>query len=184
MIPMPRVNRILQHRNYEEFTEKNKQAEAKRVYCRHGSDHGLAVARIAYLYLLEKYIEDRDSFPENGANNASVRLEESYGVGKESIYAAGILHDIGRWVEYENQEDHALAGARLARPILRDCGFTEGEMEKIVLGISEHRLPPDQTSSILGQALALADDWARDCQSCPSKATCYKYTKAMEDILI
>ncbi|HHY27570.1 MAG TPA: HD domain-containing protein [Desulfitobacterium dehalogenans] len=184
MISMPRVNRILQHRSYEEFSDKNKQAEEKRVYCRHGSDHGLAVARIAYIYLLERYIEDRDSFSEAGTNNANTRLEESYGVGKESIYASGILHDIGRWVEYESQEDHALAGARLARPILGDCGFTDVEIERIVLGILEHRLHPDKTSSILGQALALADDWARDCKNCASQATCYKYTKAMEDILI
>lgn len=169
MIPMPRVNQILQHRSYEEYCTKNKQAEEQRVYCRHGADHGVTVARIAYTYLLEENI-----------NGLSSTLEAD----KEVIYAAGIMHDIGRWVEYETQEDHACVGARLAQPILKDCGFTEGEIRSISLGILEHRLAPDKTSSPLGQALALADDWARDCKNCLSQAKCYKYTKAMEEIII
>lgn len=171
MISMPRVNQILQHKSYEDYSLRNKKAEEKRVYCRHGSDHGLAVARIAYIYFLEKYIE----------NNRKPSVLE---LTKEIVYAAGLLHDIGRWVEYENKEDHALASARLATPILKDCGFTEAEIERITLGIMEHRLSPDRTSSLLGRALALADDWSRDCKNCLSQATCYKYTKAMEEILI
>lgn len=184
MISMPRVNQILQHRSYEEYCARNKQAEEKRVYCRHGADHGVDVARIAYTYLLEEYINSLRSTPEAEAEHTGSKLEEKYNVNKEIVYAAGILHDIGRWVEYEIQEDHALVGARLSPPILSDCGFSEAEIESITLGILEHRLAPDKTSSTLGQALALADDWARDCKNCPSQDTCYKYTKAMEEIII
>lgn len=163
MIPLPRVNKILQHALYEEYITKNKITEAQRVFCRHGSDHGLSVARITYIFLLE---------------NKETRLS------KEVIYAAGILHDIGRWSEYETQENHALVGARLAAPILYDCGFSEEEVEIITQGIYEHRLKPSEAESVLGQALALADDWARDCKNCESKASCYKYSKAMEEIII
>jgi uncharacterized protein len=162
-ISIPRVNQILQHELYEEYDRKNKLAEAKRVFCRHGSDHGLNVARIAYIYLLER-----------GETSLS----------KEVIYAAGLLHDIGRWVEYETQEDHAQVGARLAPQILRDCGFSEQEVEVIVQGILEHRLKFSEEASILGQALLQADDWERDCKNCESKTLCYKYTKTMEEVII
>lgn len=163
MIPLLRVNQILQHELFEKYSTKNKHAEAQRIYCQHGSDHGLSVARIAYIY----FLESKEIF-----------------LSKEVIYAAGILHDIGRWLEYETQENHAIVGARLAAPILRECGFSEQEVEIITQGILEHRLKPSQASSVLGLALALADDWARDCKNCESKASCYKYTKAMEEVLI
>ena len=172
MISMPRVNQILQHKSYEDYSIRNKHAEEERIYCRHGSDHGLTVARIAYIYFLEEYMQNENS-----------KLTE-VGLNKETIYAAGILHDIGRWVEYEKKEDHASAGARLATPILRDCGFTDLEIEKITIGILEHRLLPNRASSLLGRALALADDWSRDCKNCLSQDSCYKYTKAMEEIII
>jgi uncharacterized protein len=175
MIPIPRVNQILQHHLYEDYSIKNKLAEEKRIYCRHGSDHGLSVARIAYIYLLENW---DDSSGENSV------LKADRGIAKEIVYAAGILHDIGRWVEYETKEDHAQAGARLAVPILRESGYEEQEIEVICQGILQHRLDPAAAQSELGQALARADDWARDCHNCESKATCYKYTKDMEEILI
>jgi uncharacterized protein len=142
---------------------KNEVAEAQRVYCRHGSDHGLNVARITYIFLLEKEITS---------------------ISKEVIYAAGLLHDIGRWVEYDTKEDHAKASERLAVPILRDCGFSDQEIQAICQAILEHRLEYSKASSILGQAIAQADDWARDCRSCKSKTSCYKYTQSMEEILI
>ena len=169
MLSMPRVNDILQHKGYEDYCRKNKLAEEQRIYCRHGSDHGVTVARIAYIHLLEEQM---------GAGLVEARPL------KEIVYAAGILHDIGRWVEYQTQEDHALVGSRLAIPILRECGFTDAEIETITLGILEHRRTPEETSTSLGQALARADDWARDCRNCLSRGTCYKYTKAMEEIII
>ncbi|MEL1134807.1 HD domain-containing protein [Desulfitobacterium sp. THU1] len=174
MRSMPRVNLIIQHQSYEDYCRKNTQAEENRIYCRHGSDHGLTVSRIAYLYLLEKLLEV-------GVQDRQEQMPE---IDKEIVYAAGLLHDIGRWVEYETQEDHALVSARISLPILRDCGFSSTEVEMIALGILEHRLSPDKTSSPLGQALALADDWARDCKNCPSQETCYKYSKSMEEIII
>lgn len=163
MVPMPRVNRLIQHELYNQYYRKNEEAEAKRIYCRHGADHGLSVARISYIYLFER-------------NEISL--------GKEVIYAAGLLHDIGRWVEYETKEDHAQVSARLARPILRDCGFKDQEIELILQAILEHRRKPDEALSLLGQALAQADDWSRDCKNCQSKMTCYKYTKSVEEIII
>ena len=39
------------------------------------------------------------------------------------IYAAGLLHDIGRYEQMKKGTPHHLAGARLAERILTDCDF-------------------------------------------------------------
>lgn len=162
MVSVPRVNKILEHPLFKEYTSKNALAEEQRVFCRHGFDHGLAVARIAYIFLLE---EGRTTLP------------------KEVVYASAVLHDLGRWLEYEKGEDHALLGAELGKPILIECGFDSKEVDIISQGIREHRLNPEGDLSLLGKALAYADDWARDCRSCASKATCYKYSPGMDEII-
>lgn len=122
MVLIPRVNQILKHDLFKEYSQYNSQAEEKRAFCRHGLDHGIAVARIAYIYLLE---------------------QQNTSLSKEVIYAAGLLHDLGRWREYETGEDHALAGAELVKPIIQDSGFSIGELETITQGIREHRLNPE-----------------------------------------
>ncbi|AHF05738.1 HD domain-containing protein [Desulfitobacterium metallireducens] len=161
MVSVPRVNRIIENPLFIEYSHKNNQAEQKRAFCKHGFDHGLAVARIAYIYLLE---------------------DKNTSLSKEVVYAAAVLHDLGRWREYETGEDHALFGADLIKPILRESGFTPGEVEVITQGIREHRLDPEGELSPLGRALAYADDWARDCRSCRSQVDCYKYSGEMDEI--
>ncbi|WP_434510838.1 HD domain-containing protein [Desulfitobacterium sp. AusDCA] len=162
MVLIPRVNQILKHDLFKEYSQYNSQAEEKRAFCRHGLDHGIAVARIAYIYLLE---------------------QQNTSLSKEVIYAAGLLHDLGRWREYETGEDHALAGAELVKPIIQDSGFSIDELETITQGIREHRLNPEGKMSLLGRALAYADDWARDCRNCLIKEACYKYTEQMDEII-
>lgn len=162
MVSVPRVNRIIKHPLFKEYALKNAQAEEKRAYCNHGFDHGLAVARIAYIYLQE---------------------EEDKSLSKEVVYAAAVLHDLGRWREYETGENHALVGAELVKPILKESGFGPKEEEVIVQGIREHRLDPERELSLLGRALAYADDWARDCRSCTSQEACYKYSQSMDEIV-
>lgn len=161
MISVPRVNRILDHPLFKEYSLKNAQAEVNRTFCKHGFDHGLSVARIAYIYLLE----------EKGAL-----------ISKELVYAAAVLHDLGRWQEYATGEDHALVAIELVQPILKDSGFMPEEAKIILQGIREHRLDPKQEISLLGRALAYADDWARDCRSCMCQTECYKYSPEMDEI--
>lgn len=161
MVFVPRVNRIIENPQFKEYSLKNDQAEEKRAFCKHGFDHGLAVARIAYIYLLE----DKNTL-----------------LSKEVVYAAAVLHDLGRWREYETGEDHAVVGAKLVQPILEESGFSSEEAKVIVQGIREHRLDPKRELSVLGRALAYADDWARDCRSCQSRVDCYKYSSEMDGI--
>ena len=71
---MNRVDLILEHPKYQEYLDKIKQAEEKRIFCLHNMNHFLDVARIAYI----------------------MNLEEELGIAKEIIYATALLHDIGR----------------------------------------------------------------------------------------
>lgn len=158
---MGRVNQLLDDEEYYRSMQKINVIEKERLYCKHGFEHGLNVARIAYAYLLEQ----GDNF-----------------LSKELVYAAALLHDIGRWVEYETGEDHAEASVRLALPILKACQYNTEDIQVILIGIREHRLHHEAGLTSLGKALALADDWSRDCRNCSAQSSCYKFVQAMKQI--
>ncbi len=162
MSTLPRVNELIDNPIYENYMLKIEKAEKERSYCKHGFDHGLAVARIAHSFLLEQ-----------GETSLS----------KEVIYAAALLHDIGRWVEYQTGEDHAQASATLALPLLEESGYSSEEIKVIVKAIGEHRTHSGENLSALGRALALADDWARDCRQCKAKDGCHKFSEQMLRII-
>jgi len=162
LLLMARVNQLLDHEDYISYMEKIDVLEKERLFCKHGFEHGLNVARIAYAYLLEK---GELPFP------------------KESVYASALLHDIGRWIEYGTGEDHAEASARLALPLLEACHFGLDEINVILQGIREHRRDPEDDLTRLGAALALADDWARDCRRCSGQALCNKYHQSMNQVM-
>lgn len=159
---MPRVNQLLDYDEYICSMEKIERLEKERRFCKHGFEHSLNVARIAYAYILEK---GERIFP------------------KEVVYAAAFLHDIGRWIEYETGEDHAEASARLALPMLKECGFSTEDSQVILLGIREHRNHQADNLTLLGEALALADDWSRDCRHCTAQTLCYKFSVEMKQIM-
>ena len=77
---MDRVNRILHNPKYRECVEKNRKYEEERIFCRHDMSHFLDVARLSWI--------------EN--------LEKGLGIEKELIYAAALLHDCGRFRQYED----------------------------------------------------------------------------------
>jgi HD superfamily phosphodiesterase len=159
---MDRVNRLLDNDKYISYIEKIEFMESERQFCRHGFEHGLSVARISYAYMLEK---------------------GDLIIAKDCVYAAGFLHDIGRWVEYQTGEDHAEASARLALPLLDECRYNVLEIEIILRAIREHRRHGEQGLTILGEALSLADEWARDCRNCSAQTQCYKFNQSMKQIV-
>jgi len=159
---MARVNQLLEQDDYLCYMEKIEALEKERRFCKHGFEHGLNVARIAYAYVLEK---------------GDVSLP------KEVVYAAAFLHDIGRWIEYQTGEDHAEASVQLALPLLETCQFSAENIQVILTGIREHRRNPEENLTLLGEALALADDWARDCRQCSVQALCYKHNQGMNQVV-
>lgn len=105
---MERVNRIWNHPVYQNALGKLTAYEAEREFCRHTPEHFLAVARLTYL----------------------LALENGVAADREVIYAAGLLHDMGRYLQYENGTPHDEAGVMLAGPILQDCGFRKARALK------------------------------------------------------
>ncbi len=52
-------------------------------------------------------------------------VDGAYAISKEIIYAAALLHDIGKWKQYEDGTPHEKASADLAEQILEASGFSE-----------------------------------------------------------
>jgi len=99
---MKRVRHIINDEQYKLFLLKNRALEKHRRFCGHNFEHMLAVSRLTYLLLLE--------------DNCRI-------ISKDMAYAAGLLHDIGRWKEHRDGTDHAAFSAELAGPILDRAGF-------------------------------------------------------------
>lgn len=114
---MKRVQKLWEHPLYQEHFIKLQQSEEQRIFCNHTLAHFLDVARLTYIYSLE-----------SGA-----------GLDKELIYAAALLHDIGRWQQISEGIPHDKAGAALAGQLLPDCGFTDIETSTIQNAILHHR---------------------------------------------
>lgn len=114
---MTKINVILADEAYRSAMEKIEYFEKERAFCRHGLSHSLDVARIAWIYCLENKLS----------------------LDREVVYAAALVHDIGRSAEYETGEDHDRAGVRLCRPILCKAGFSPAEQEVICASIAGHR---------------------------------------------
>ena len=144
----------------ERFIEKIKYIEEKektRIFCGHGYEHILSVARIAYILSLE--------------NNLCDDI-----IDKETIYAAALLHDIGRAQDLKNDSDHRMESAIIAEEILRDAGFSNESVEMICYAIRKHGVSTDKLEENydkLAWLLYRADKKSRNCFICKASEECY-----------
>lgn len=157
---MERVNCILRDTDFVEYTAKTKKLEEDRIFCHHDMNHLLDVCRISWI----------------------LNLEEGLLIDKEKIYAAALLHDIGRWVEYETGQDHAIASGELAENILDRCGFSDNEKTDIIGAIKSHR--KKQHSTDLGRILYKADKLSRACFNCKAINQCKRFQQAQKQALL
>ena len=86
------IDELRRHPLFREYYKRLEEAERDRKFCRHQMDHLLDVARIAYIQ----------------------NLERKLGFSKEMIYAAALLHDIGKVRQYEEKIPHEIASAEIA----------------------------------------------------------------------
>lgn len=148
--PMPEVEAVRTHPLFEEWYARLEKAEEGREFCCHQMTHLLDVARIAYIRVLERGLPFR----------------------KEVVYAAALLHDIGKAAQYEEDEPHEVVGARIAQEILLDVdGFDPREKTMIVAAVAQHRTWSD-ASTPLGKLLYEADKASRPCFACSSRQAC------------
>jgi uncharacterized protein len=158
---LERVNKIVSHRAYVENIDKLFRAEENRVFCRHNLQHFLDVARVGYI----------------------IALERKFKIGKEIIYAASLLHDIGRWKQYQDGTDHAIYSAGLAQGILIDCGFKDEEIVQVIESIEKHRKGINLTTE-LDIALYEGDKLSRPCVECQSLDGCDRFSHDQKPKLV
>lgn len=159
---MDRINQILYHPFFIQCMKANEACERERIFCRHDMAHVTDVARIAYILYLE--------LP--AAWKAAGFFASTQADVKERIYAAALLHDIGRHVQYETGEEHALVSARLAHGILYDCGFEAEETAQITEAIAAHSDKSTAEEVSLRGILAKADRLSRACYMCKAQKAC------------
>lgn len=149
---MNKIDNILKNDIYKASLNKLAIYEEKREFCRHDLKHFVDMARIAYIMVLEK-----------GLNYS-----------KEVIYAIGLLHDIGRVLQYEKGIPHHKASVDLSKEILRDIDFSEEEKMIILKAIENHR---DQNEDELLSIIYKSDKLSRECFNCKAINECYWSTE-------
>ena len=147
---MKEIELIRKHPLYLSSCKRLEELERDRRFCRHQMPHLLDVARIAYIR----------------------SLENGLGLKKEVIYAAAILHDIGKASQYTEGIPHETAGKETAEKILEDTDtFTGEERQMILQAILEHRRD-SENQSVLGRLLYESDKLSRACYACPAEKEC------------
>ena len=150
---MNRVNAILETPLYRRCYARLEELERDRTFCRHQMTHLLDVARIAYI----------------------LNMEQKIGLEKEVIYAASILHDIGKYAQYEDGTPHEQAGEKTASEILDSlpagAAFSEEEKDMILTAIRGHRRLRTGAEP-LERLLYISDKASRACFACPAQREC------------
>lgn len=146
---MERIQPIVQHPQYRAWIQQMDELERDRKYCKHGLSHLLDVARIASLLAQDRKL----TYP------------------RDMIYAAALLHDLGRLQQYTTGEPHAQAGIPMAQEMLAHTSFTQIEQQQILQAVSSHR--NGDTCDSLAQLIFEADHASRMCFVCEAANTCY-----------
>jgi len=164
---MERIDAIVRDPLFQSSIARISNFEQDREFCKHTLQHFVDVARITYILMLESG-QFHQFIKEAGLSGPAA--------AKEVIYAAGILHDVARWQEYEAGEDHAPLGAVMAGEIMERTGFDPDEIRAVTVAVREHREQSDRMS-LLGELLFRADNLSRACHECSAQDRCYKFSQ-------
>lgn len=145
---LEKINKILNNAKFCEHLNRINELEKERKFCKHDLKHFLDVARIAYIIVLEKKVN----------------------IKKEVIYATALLHDIGRWMQYEENISHELASYRFSEDILNECGFDNEDKEMILNAILNHRNTGSENS--FNNIFYTSDKISRNCFTCNAISEC------------
>jgi putative nucleotidyltransferase with HDIG domain len=143
------ANKILENATFRQKLDELEVLEKERIFCGHGLEHLLAVARMTMLICMER------------------------GISAEAdiVYSAALLHDIGRVEEYTLGLPHEKSGAETARQILSETGCGREKTEKIIGMILSHR-SGRECSDTLEAVFYEADKKSRMCSFCKAQDEC------------
>jgi len=144
-----KINLIIENHIFQHNLTKIENLEKQRRFCLHGMQHLLDVARIMYI----------------------ISLENNFNIPKYMIYAAALLHDIGRGEEYENKTPHNIACVQIASNILEQCNYEAEEINNILEAIKHHRENNEKLNS-LSYILYKSDKLSRNCTRCSATLDC------------
>lgn len=145
---MERIDQVCRHPLWKRYIAEIETGEQTRRFCRHGITHLMDVARLAWI--------------EN--------LERGLGLPKARIYAAALVHDLGRAGPAD--VPHEQAGLAPAFEILQDCNFSLTERNDILDAISCHRDERTASRDDLAGLIYRADKASRLCLFCPAEKDC------------
>lgn len=166
---MERIQKILEHEKFNDYIQRIRTLEQGRPYCLHPVEHSIDVARIAYILWLEYHL-----FQEKPSNdNTSIQMQAKE--VKLQLYAASLLHDIGRFRQYLYGENHAESSAQLAVEILHDVDFDPSQQEVILDAIRNHNRM--ESPNLFTQLIQQADRLSRMCYRCKEQSRCYKISQ-------
>ncbi len=147
---MKQVNQIVQMKEYRECYDAIWQLEMERPYCKHNMGHFLDVARIACM----------------------MKEERGLSIPREAIYMVGILHDIGRHLQYTEGIPHEKASAKIARYLLETIAYDPSSTEEIVKAIENHRNKKVANTNTFAGIIYDADKASRACYACKVQEKC------------
>ena len=145
---MNKINEILHNDKYIRYLNELYDLEKDRIFCRHTIEHFLDVSRIAYIKVLENKLN----------------------YSKDIIYAIGLLHDIGRVLQYNEGIPHDEGSLIIARDILSETSYTEEEVDIILSAIGSHR---QESTGELESIIYSSDKESRNCFMCRAEKECY-----------
>ena len=111
-------------------------------------------------------------------SNLAYQVGETIGLPQDQCYElalAGVLHDIGKALQYEARIPHELAGVDIAEQILADlpaeAAYTTDEKRMILTARKGHRRLREDPEP-LEKLLYESDKASRMCFACPAEAQC------------
>lgn len=140
-------NKIIENHLFKKAMKYINQKEETRIFCRHGIEHCLDVARIAYILALENNIN----------------------ISKDIVYSTALLHDIGRAFD---DAEHNKKGVDIAEKILIECDYSNEEISEIKSAILNHRRDVISLNN-LSDIISKADKLSRQCYNCKAQTECY-----------
>jgi len=90
--------------------------------------------------------------------SVSLQIGKEVGANMRILYAAALLHDIGRPREEKTGVTHALLSGEMSKRVLSKAGYTPQETESVVAAIRTHRFSEGlRPVSLEGEILSDAD---------------------------